>query len=148
MFHPDSGDYEFSDAQNSQLRRLSSIMVVFGLLSVAWSAAVIWRGYLLRKTLNEMATNPIYQNSQNLTDVAVGALQSFVGALIPLAIGALAITAARSFREIAETKGSDIPNLMDALRSLTRMYTFGFVLAMIMFVLLVGSIYAARYLLL
>jgi hypothetical protein len=151
MFHPDSGDYEFSEEQNSRIRRLSSVMFVFGALSIVLAGALLWRTSLLYGALHTMTRDPhyreLYLNSQNVSDLAVAVLQGFLGAMIPLLFGVLSVRASRSFSEIVQTEGSDIPNLMDALRSLGKAYTLGFAGALIMFTLLAVSLFMARYLL-
>jgi hypothetical protein len=148
MFHPDSGEYEFTEEQNQRIRRLSTVLMVFGGLSVILGGVLLWRTYLLYSALEVMSANPLYRNSQNLADVATAVMQGFLGALVPLLFGILSISSSRSFREIAHTRGSDIPNLLDALRSLGKMYALGFAGAVIMFGLMAASLFMARYLLL
>ena len=51
-------------------------------------------------------------------------------------IGFWTLSAAREFSAVVETKGWDVPHLMDALRSLRKMYT-------LLFALLIGAIIAS-----
>lgn len=143
MFHPDTGDYEFSEEQNAVIRKLSNAMTVFASFSLAWGALLVKRAVELTQVHSAM-TGELFQNSLNKTDVTIAVIQSYLGALVPLLFGFFMVKAAAHFRKIVKTEGSDIPNLLTALGSLNSVYMVGIVLAVILLLLLVSNVIALR----
>jgi uncharacterized membrane protein len=72
----------------------------------------------------------------------------YILSLLPqLLIGLWTTNAATSFRQIVDTKGHDIPYLMNALASLRKLYTLQFWLLIIAMALIVLGIAAGVFLL-
>jgi hypothetical protein len=114
--------YEFTPLQNENIRRLSSKMKFVGIFYIV--AAVLF-GTLGVAALFVMPLAGII----------------YIIAMIPeLLIGIWTTKAASSFRMIVDTKGHDIPHLMNAVVSLRKLYTLQYWLLIIALMLIVVSI--------
>jgi len=114
--------YEFTPPQNQNIRRLSSKMKFVGIFYIVAAAlfGIVGVGALFLMPL-------------------AGAI--YIVAMIPeLLIGIWTTKAASSFRMIVDTKGHDIPHLMNAIISLRKLYTLQFWLLIIALALIVVSI--------
>ncbi len=100
--------FEFSPIQNDVIRTLSKRMHFVGVFYVVASGLVALAG------LVAFFFYPL-----------LGAFYFLI--LLPeLLVGIWTIHAANSFRQVADTKGYDIPHLMAALASLRKLYTLMF----------------------
>jgi hypothetical protein len=140
MFHPDSGDYEFSEAQNASIRKLSSWMSIFGVVSIVWAAVLMWRATALHASYRTMAAMDLYRGSTNISEVSTGAISAFTLSLFPLVLGGLMIAGAASFRKIVTTQGSDIPLLIEALSKVNLLSIIGFVGSVSIFLLMAALV--------
>ena len=91
------GGYEFDNAQEVVIRDLAGAMQFVGTVSIVL-AFLMW--------LIGIATM-FMANPAGLAQIVQGVLMIFVGMWTR--------SAARSFQLVVDTKGSDIPNLMNAL---------------------------------
>jgi hypothetical protein len=117
--------YEFTPAQDSIIRALSKKMNFVGYFYIVVSALV------------------------GLAGLGLLFINAFLGLfymvlLTPeLLIGIWTLTAGKSFRMVVDTKGQDIPHLMNALDSLRKLYTLTFWILIIGLVFMVIAIVAA-----
>lgn len=114
-----SGGYEFDGAQEVVIRDLAGAMQFVGTVSIVL-AVLMW--------LIGIATM-FMGNPAGLAQIVQGVLMIFIGVWTR--------SAARSFQLVVDTKGSDIPNLMNALGELRRLYNLQKWLMILMFVLIV-----------
>jgi len=120
--------YEFTAQQNQTIRVLASKMKFVGVFYVAVAVLVGFIGLLA-----------LYFSA------FVGIL--YLIAIIPeLLIGIWTINAATSFRKIVDTKGHDIPYMMNALGSLRKLYTLQFWLLILGLATIVLAIAIALFL--
>jgi len=118
--------YEFTEEQNKLLRSLSSNMgwvgywlVVFGLMALILAVVLAFGSPRLRD--RGIPSGQVW-----------GAVVGYaVMGLVQFLVGYWTNWAARDFRKIAETQGHDIDLLIDALKSLNRMYSLVFTLMLI-----------------
>ncbi len=116
---PHPGGYEFGPAQETVIRDLARSMQFVGTVSVVL-AVVMW--------LIGIATM-FMGNPAGIAQIIQGVLLVFIGAWTR--------SSAKSFQLVVDTKGSDIPNLMNALGELRRLYNLQkwlMVLALVLFV--------------
>ena len=119
--------YEFTIAQNENIRILSRRMTFVGVFYVIASVLVGLAG------LVALFIAPL-----------IGVL--YIILLTPqLLIGIWTITAANSFKLVVDTRGHDIPHLMNALTSLRKLYTLMFWLLIVALVFMVVAIAAAIF---
>lgn len=117
--------YEFTMAQDDVIRALSKKMKFVGAFYVVVSAIV------------------------GLAGLGFMFLNAWIGLfymvmLTPeLLIGIWTLTAAKSFKLVVDTKGHDVPHLMNALNSLRKLYTMIFWILIIALVFMVIAIVAA-----
>ena len=98
-----SGGYEFSSTDNDVFRGVASMMKFVGVMSSLFGVLELISGFNTGMTLTGLLT---------------------VGQGIALmAIGGWLAAAAGSFRDVAETEGNDIGNLMLAMAKLRSVYT-------------------------
>lgn len=122
---PPGPSYEFSLAQDDVIRSLSKKMNFAGLFYVVVSALV------------------------GLSGLGFMFLNAWIGLfymimLTPeLLIGVWTLNAGKSFRLVVDTKGHDIPHLMNALNALRKLYTLTFWILIIGLVFMVLAIVAA-----
>ena len=124
--HPESQHvgYEFTIAQNESIRVLSRRMTFVGIFYVIASVLIGLAG------LVALLIAPLS-----------GVL--YIILLTPqLLIGIWTINAANSFKLVVDTRGHDIPHLMNALTSLRKLYTLMFWLLIVALVLVVLAIAA------
>lgn len=129
----ESADYEFSAEQNEIFQGLSKKMKFVGgtlvVIAIIYFAAGLF---------------PFTQKSMpGWYGIGSICAQLIAGALY-LALGIFAIRAAKSFRMIVETKGSDIRYLMDALTFLLKNYRIQYwviVVAVILLVIALGAVF-------
>lgn len=109
-----SAQYEFNDEQNRQISGLADAMqVVAGLMQLLGLAFVVLTALFI--------TQKVQTDSANWT-VYAPAFGLAAAALLCLCIGFWTGSAAGSFRKIVETKNEDVWHLMNALRSLHKLY--------------------------
>ena len=125
---PQPPAYEFSANQNETIRVLASRMKFVGIFYVAVSVLFGFFG------LVALLFAPL-----------VGI--AYLIAIVPqLLIGIWTTNAASSFRQIVDTKGHDIPSLMNALISLRKLYTLQFWLLILALIFIVLAIAAGIFL--
>jgi hypothetical protein len=106
-----SQQYEFTSEQNKTINELAGAMSVVGTF-----AFVLGIVYLIA------FVGVLIQVIQGKGDVGV-TIVAAVSALIYLAVGSWTRNAAFEFRRIVETTNRDIYHLMNALESLTKLYS-------------------------
>jgi hypothetical protein len=134
--------YEFSPEQNAlfgslagRMRGVGLILVLLGLLNliVAGFVIVALNKERLPKTMTDGVVNSVPEATQaalreqlsklppddQMWSIALG---STINAFLYLLIGIWTRSAARSFQQVVETKGSDIGHLMEGLAALNKMY--------------------------
>ena len=122
---PTTLGYEFTMAQDDVIRALSKKMKFVGMFYVVVSAIVGLAG------LGFMFLN-----------AWIGLFYMIM--LTPeLLIGIWTLTAAKSFKLVVDTKGHDVPHLMNALNSLRKLYTMMFWILIIALAFMVIAIVAA-----
>jgi len=120
--------YEFTPPQSDTIRRLSGRMKFVGIFYIV--AAALFGAFGVIALFIMPLAGLIY-----------------IVAMIPeLLIGLWTVNAASSFRMIVDTKGHDIPHLMNALLSLRKLYTLQFWLLIIALALIVLSIAIVAFL--
>ncbi len=125
---PQPPAYEFSANQNETIRVLASRMKFVGIFYVAAGALFGFFG------LVALFFAPL-----------VGI--AYLIAIVPqLLIGIWTTNAGTSFRQIVDTKGHDIPALMNALVSLRKLYTLQFWLLILALIFIVLAIAAGIFL--
>jgi hypothetical protein len=124
MTTPTRPQYEFDPEQNALIGSLAAKMRFVGLVLIALGVLAL---------LGSAAT---------FRDVRDGNLIIF--GLLQVIIGVWTRSAASSFRQVVETKGSDITHLMDALDDLRKLYALQYWLVILAAVLLVVSLVAAE----
>ena len=116
-----SSQYEFTSAQNDTITNLASKMNLVAIFTIAIG--------ILNAVVNLV--------QGRIGTIAIGLIY---GAIFVL-IGFWTVSAARAFRKIVDTQGSDINHLMEALENMRRMYHFQFwviLIAMILILIAVG----------
>ena len=126
-------NYEFTDSQNQTINLLGSRMKWVGIFFIAMGAAFGLVGVV---GLVE---------SEGALDLILKPMISIMIAAIFILSGIWTENAAKSFRLVVKTKGSDILNVMNALESLLKLYYMQFwliidslMVLVIAFVILVG----------
>lgn len=120
--------YEFTKAQNESIRVLSGRMKFVGIFHVIASVFIGFAG------LVALFIAPL-----------IGVLYLIM--LAPqLLIGIWTINAANSFELVVNTRGHDIPHLINALSSLRRLYTLMFWLLIVALIFMVVAIAAGIFL--
>jgi len=94
----ESKEYEFSDGQNVVIRELAQKMQFVSYLLIAVGVLQI------------------------LT-ILLGNVAGLIQGIIGISIGIWTNKAAGAFKQIVQTRGNDISNLMSALRELRKLYT-------------------------
>jgi hypothetical protein len=136
--------HEFTDAQNAVIAGLAGpmglvgvMLVALGLLGAAGAIAgtvVRVRGVMALdaawearvRALDEAARAAVARpDTMPVPFIVVAGVLAFVGALLPVALGAWLRSASRSFGRIVTTQGDDVTQLMDAVRELTHVYALG-----------------------
>lgn len=109
--------YEFTDAQNGILRRLTWTMRLVGYttsaLGFVLSAIGLWFSWVLARRT---------PGSHGLTYLVAGSWPAGLPGILFASIGIATLRASGDFNAITRTKGSDLPLLMDALTALTVSY--------------------------
>lgn len=113
--------YEFDSTQEVVIRDLAGTMQFVGTVSIVL-AVVLWIIGIVTMFAGNLA---------GLGQVMQGVLLVFIGAWTR--------SAARSFQLVVDTKGSDIPNLMNALGELSRLYALQKWLMILALVLFIGA---------
>jgi hypothetical protein len=149
--------YEFTPAQNAvftgvarAMNTVGTIMFVLGVVAIVGTLANVGLGIYGVQTQNDLRAARFEQaiaseaeahpeearamrfeaehESQSIIPyVAVGVI-GILGALIPLTVGRSLRGAARAFRAVAESTGSDIERVMDGVGELTSVYSVGRIL--------------------
>ena len=121
----ESQGYEFTSTQDRLISELSNKMRFVSYVLIAIGALLIVAG---------------------LVSINQGGFGSVIYGIVQLLVGVWTNKAAASFRKIADTQGSDISNLMDALAELRKLYTLQywlFILALVFIV--IGLVTAIIY---
>src|SRR5438034_11487826 len=100
-------EYEFSEAQNVEIRDLAAKMSFVGTVGAIFGECVAVAGIAMALLSSGVL-------AFGFGNVAQGAVAFFVGVWTR--------AAAKSFRLIADTRGSDMQNLGEALRHMRRIY--------------------------
>ena len=118
-------EYEFDAIENLIIRRLSLAMRCLSVVLIALGLVVIAGGTL--SAWNYRAVNPFL----------ISSLQAGILILFGVWTGG----ASKSFRQIVETEGHDIANLMEALKELSKLFflQFGLVMAAIALLLAIAT---------
>ncbi len=98
-----NGEFEFSDSDNTTFASLSSAMKFVGIVTIVFGVLQLVGGLAAGINLRGLLT------------MGQGAMMIFVGAWLS--------SAATSLAEISKTQGSDVMNLMYAMRKLKSVYT-------------------------
>ncbi len=109
---PGSGSYEFGGAENEVFIATSRAMRIVGVLTGVFGAMFII-GALMGK----------HVELPQLLQIGEGVVMALVGGWLS--------HAASSLRNVADTVGQDIPNLMEAMRRLRSVYTLQAVMMVI-----------------
>jgi hypothetical protein len=109
--------YEFTDAQNAVIRRLTGMMRLVGVTTSVLGVALVAVGLYLSSLLMAR-TGGFYSVNAFLG----GAWTTGLPGLLFLSIGAATLRASGDFRAITRTSGNDVPLLLDALAALTTSY--------------------------
>jgi hypothetical protein len=143
------GQYEFTEQQNQLLGNLASKMAVVGtFLTVVGGlellAAVVAVAAALRSNFppDLLARIPadVHNRLPGNSHLWAFAIQGGVAGLLYLLMGTWTSSSAASFRQIVETRGSDITHLMNALGALNRMYTLIYTIVLFVVVMTVLAI--------
>ena len=121
----ESQGYEFTSTQDRLISELSNKMRFVSYVLIVIGALLIFAG---------------------LVSINQGGFGSVIYGIVQLLVGVWTNKAAASFRKIADTQGSDISNLMDALAELRKLYTLQywlFILALVFIV--IGLVTAIIY---
>ncbi len=119
-------NYEFTADQNRVIQNLAQKMKFIGVVFVVFAAIYFGAGLF---PFTRAGMPGWYGIGSMLGDAIAGALY--------LALGIFTLKAARCFRLIVETEGSDIKNLMDALVFLLKNYRIQYSLIVALLILLV-----------
>ena len=99
------GEYEFIGEQNSIILLLSSRMRWVGIFIIVFGVVSILHGLATR---------------------VEEAVPSFIWGAVQILIGAWTVRAAHSFSLVATTEGRDITNIMNAMNTIRKLYSFQF----------------------
>lgn len=105
--------YEFNNTQNQLIRELSEKMRFVGYFLIGLGILVAIGG---------------------LISIARGGLGNIVQGIVQILIGFWTNKAASAFKQIVDTQGSDIENLMGALGELRKLYTLQYWLYIVAFI--------------
>jgi hypothetical protein len=153
-------EYEFSPSQNAvfgalayRMRGVGFFLIVVALLNFLVAALVVLAIY--RAKLPEDYVKVVLEKASETTRTDLKAqltrlppdnhlwgiaLSNAVNGLLYLLIGAWTRSAARSFKKIVDTQGSDISHLMEALASLNKMYSLVYTLIVIGLLLILAAV--------
>lgn len=119
---PPQGEYEFKEHEEHVIRELAGAMRFVGIFLIVIGAVLGVIG----------AVDAIRQPAEGLTTVAQGTLAALLGAWTH--------SAGMSLWMVAETRGNDIANLMNALSKLARIFRFQrWMLTFVLAVVVVGA---------
>ena len=121
-------EYEFTALQNDQIKVLASRMRFVGVFMIVVGIMVALMGLL--SLITGLRAIPVF-----LTDL--------VGAAVYLLIGTWTFNASASFKNIVQTETRDIEHLMNALGALKNLYTFQYIVLLIVLILItIGVVFA------
>jgi len=101
---PGAGAYEFTDAQNKVLDRLASRMLWAGIIQIVFGAL-------------QLVGNCSIQSGGGKFSISATSGPFYIVLII---VGAMLVSASRSFKRVVTTQGDDIKHLMAAFSSLSR----------------------------
>ena len=101
---PPGSGYEFTDAQNKVLDRLASRMLWAGIIQIVFGAM-------------QLVGNCSVQSGGGKFSISATSGPFYIVIII---VGAMLVSASRSFKRIVTTQGDDIKHLMAAFTSLSR----------------------------
>lgn len=105
-------NYEFNEAENKVIGRLSSRMYWVAIIFLIFGGIKIFEG--LQSLLLGLS----------LTDTLLrDMVQHFVLSVMFITMGILTLSVSQSFKLVVNTEGSDIENMLNAIRSLTKLQT-------------------------
>jgi hypothetical protein len=122
--------YEFSEAENQTVNKLSSRLMIAGIMQIVFGVLYLFGNFAM--------------------SLSAGLL-GVPGSIAMIIIGALFASAAASFGQISKTQGNDMGHLMQAMGKLTTaslVQIIGYIVAAVFFVIgviLIGFIFAALF---
>jgi hypothetical protein len=122
-------NYEFNESENSVFADVASRMKAVGFFSVFFGSLSI-----ILSTFALIQSKDFRLGSSGIGGISQG--------LFFLLIGIWTRDAGSSFRQIVDSKGNDIRNLMDAIGSLKKLYTLQYWLLVIALVLVAIALLA------
>lgn len=114
-------EYEFTNRQNELIEDLSKKMNFVGILMIIGAVLSLISGVVVL----------FMSASQGIVDFS-----SIIQGVLLLFVGLWTRNAARAFRRVVNTTGTDIENLMSALRELRKLYTLQYWLVLIALIFL------------
>jgi hypothetical protein len=131
-------EYEFSDTQNELFEKLANALQRFALIFGIWSAMFVVMALL----------DMIMPSLDNIS----GGIQSYIGPVVSIVIGIACVIIAvmfmkpvQNFRRITTTSGTDISELLEALRSLNTSHGY---LRLVLALMFMGALLATLILVL
>lgn len=110
-------NYEFNEAENEVIGKLSNRMYWVAIVFLIFGGIKIFEG--LQSLLLDL----------KLTDTLLrDMVQHFVLSIMYVIMGILTLSVSQSFKLVVNTEGSDIENMMNAVRSLTKLQTVALIL--------------------
>lgn len=126
----ESKEYEFNSRENELIRGLASKMNFVAILMIAGGILGILAGVII-----------LVGRVSNSTQGPSLDLSSLVQGIFLLVTGIWTRTAAIAFKQVVQTTGRDIENLMAALKELRKLYTLQYWLAIVLLVLLAIALF-------
>lgn len=133
----DCGKYEFNADENAVLLNLSKDLHRLGLLVGA--AGVLFALYLLVSYLNPESLLPVSESRSMILNAVDYGLWLLIAALV-IYVSFMVVHLARPIKQIVETTGADMVNLMHFLRDMTRMVQTCFYALIVVCVLMTASL--------
>jgi hypothetical protein len=125
-------NYEFNDSENRVFADIAAKMRAVGFIGIFFgSLNVVLNIFYLSQT----------KESRAISQALAGIIQ---GGFLVL-IGTWTRNAGSSFRQIVDSRGKDINNLMDAMGSLRKLYTLQYWLLIVALLLIVLGFIAASF---
>ncbi len=113
---PAATSFEFSTEHNATIGAAGSRARLWGILSIVFGFVQVLAGLTMLGKGGGL--------------MAIGQL---AGGPVSLAIGVTILGVASAFKQVVETKGSDVPHMMAALQKLTTAYTIQIVVLVVSF---------------
>jgi hypothetical protein len=97
----DQKEYEFNEEENATILDLSKKMKFVGIIGIALGISEVFHSFF-------------------------GERSEIINGIVAIVLGVWTINASRYFKNIVDTSGNDIRNLMDALREMKKLYSLQF----------------------